>query len=83
MSGVLAYRAGGSGRRQLQWLDRTGTVRGEVGAPDDNVINTTGFLSRAPYAVGTGGRFLMNVDVDEDLSPFSIVLNWEAALKRR
>jgi serine/threonine protein kinase/Tol biopolymer transport system component len=37
LTGVLAYRpTGGSQRRQLVWVDRTGTRRGTVGAPDDN-----------------------------------------------
>ncbi|BCS31078.1 hypothetical protein TBR22_A02780 [Luteitalea sp. TBR-22] len=33
-AGLVAYRAGGSGARQLTWVDRTGKVVGVVGAPD-------------------------------------------------
>jgi Tol biopolymer transport system component len=34
--GRLAYRAGGSERRQLTWFDRTGKVMGVAGEPDAN-----------------------------------------------
>ena len=35
--GTIAYRATGGGqRRQLVWLDRTGTMVGSIGSPDDN-----------------------------------------------
>ena len=33
-AGLVAYRAGGSGARQLTWVDRTGKVVGVAGAPD-------------------------------------------------
>ena len=47
-------------------------------------VNTTGFSSKAQFMVASDGRFLMNIGIDEATSPpFSIVLNWEAALKRR
>jgi len=37
--GVLAYRpVGASQRRQLVWVDRTGTPLGTIGAPDDNAM---------------------------------------------
>jgi len=35
-TGVLAYRTGLAVRRQLAWVDRTGTVRGIVGPADEN-----------------------------------------------
>ena len=35
-SGLVAYRAGAASRRQLTWRDRTGTVLGTLGAPDEN-----------------------------------------------
>jgi len=36
--GRLAYRAGGSERRQLTWFDRTGKVVGTAGEPDANAL---------------------------------------------
>jgi Tol biopolymer transport system component len=33
-TGLFAYRAGAAPRRQLQWIDRTGRVLGNVGDPD-------------------------------------------------
>jgi Tol biopolymer transport system component len=40
--------------------------------------------SRAEYAVAPDGRFLMSVTVeDATASPITIVLNWEAALKKK
>jgi len=35
-TGLVAYRSGGSTRRQLTWFDRAGTARGTMGAPDEN-----------------------------------------------
>jgi eukaryotic-like serine/threonine-protein kinase len=35
-NGVLAHREAGRERRQLVWVDRTGTTMGIVGAPDEN-----------------------------------------------
>ncbi len=35
-TGLVAYRSGGSTRRQLTWFDRAGQVLGTVGAPDEN-----------------------------------------------
>jgi Tol biopolymer transport system component len=34
--GLVAYRTGANSRRQLIWVDRTGTARGTVGDPDGN-----------------------------------------------
>jgi Tol biopolymer transport system component len=33
-TGLVAYRTGGGGQRQLTWVDRSGTARGTVGDPD-------------------------------------------------
>ena len=33
-TGLVAYRTGGGNQRQLTWVDRSGTARGAVGAPD-------------------------------------------------
>jgi Tol biopolymer transport system component len=42
-----------------------------------------GGLSKAQYTVARDGRFLLNVAVDDAMvSPITVVLNWEAALKR-
>lgn len=35
-SGLVAYRAGGAGQRQLVWFDRSGKTMGTLGAPDAN-----------------------------------------------
>jgi eukaryotic-like serine/threonine-protein kinase len=35
-TGIVAYRSGGVGRRQLTWFDRTGKLLGTLGAPDEN-----------------------------------------------
>ncbi len=34
-TGLVAYRVGAAGQTQLTWFDRSGAVRGSVGAPDD------------------------------------------------
>ncbi len=36
--GLLAYRPGTLRQRQLTWVDRSGTVQGTVGEPDDSLI---------------------------------------------
>jgi Tol biopolymer transport system component len=42
-----------------------------------------GALAKAQYAVARDGRFLLNAAVDEGAtSPITIVLNWEAVLKK-
>ena len=47
-----------------------------------NVL-AAGALSMAQYAVAPDGRFLMNVGADDAAtSPITVVLNWDAALKR-
>jgi Tol biopolymer transport system component len=38
-NGVLAHRPGGSDRRQLVWVDRSGTVRGTVGPEDQTGLS--------------------------------------------
>ena len=38
-AGTVAYRTGTSRKRQLTWVDRSGTVRGTVGDPDASVSN--------------------------------------------
>jgi eukaryotic-like serine/threonine-protein kinase len=38
-TGVVAYRAGESGQRQLTWVDRSGAVRGTVGPPDGSLAS--------------------------------------------
>ncbi len=37
-TGLVAYRAGSASRRQLTWVDRTGTVLGTLGAPDEHTL---------------------------------------------
>jgi eukaryotic-like serine/threonine-protein kinase len=37
VNGVVAYRVGGSGQRQLTWVDRSGVVRGTVGPPEGSL----------------------------------------------
>jgi len=47
------------------------------------VVVVTGYAARAPYAVASDGRFLMNVAVDEAKpSPITVVVNWMAGLKK-
>ena len=38
-TGLVGYRAGGGGQRQLTWMDRSGTARGNVGDPDGSLSN--------------------------------------------
>jgi hypothetical protein len=46
-------------------------------------ISSAGFQARPQYAVAAVGRFLMNVPADDaGTSPITVVLNWDAALKR-
>ena len=50
-------------------------------APDNRLIG--GFSSKAQYAVAPDGRFLTNVSGDDAAAaPITIVLNWDAALKK-
>ncbi|MEJ0007564.1 MAG: hypothetical protein WDM77_14670 [Steroidobacteraceae bacterium] len=37
-SGLVAYRTGGIGKRQLTWVDRSGSVQSTVGAPDESIV---------------------------------------------
>ena len=37
-SGLIAYRTGGSNRRQITWYDRAGRMLGGIGAPDDTLL---------------------------------------------
>jgi Tol biopolymer transport system component len=47
-------------------------------------IPNAGFSSKAQYAVARDGRFLVNINVDDPTpSPISVVLNWEALVKRK
>jgi hypothetical protein len=43
---------------------------------------TIGWLTRPQYAVARDGRFLMNVAVDTPVEPITVVLNWDAELKK-
>ena len=46
-------------------------------------IYTGGFQEHPQYAVARDGRFLLNVAVESDTTPpISIVLNWDAVLKK-
>ena len=38
-TGLVAYRTGTGGQRQLTWVDRSGTARGNVGDPDETFRN--------------------------------------------
>ena len=38
-TGLVAYRTGGGGLRQLTWVDRAGTARGTLGEPDATLLN--------------------------------------------
>lgn len=38
LTGLIAYRAAGAGRRQLTWFDRTGAPLGTLGPPDDSEL---------------------------------------------
>jgi Tol biopolymer transport system component len=51
--GTLAYRAGGTARRQLVWLDRKGNVTGTVGPPDDSSL-------ASPEMAPSGRRIAVN-----------------------
>jgi hypothetical protein len=43
---------------------------------------TIGWLTKPQYAVASDGRFLMNVAVDTPVEPITVVLNWDAELKK-
>ena len=45
-------------------------------------IYAAGYSAMAQYAVAADGRFLMNVANDAVASPITVVLNWDAALKK-
>ena len=45
--------------------------------------NISGLMSKPQYAVANDGRFLMNVSVEGATpAPITVVLNWEAVLKK-
>ena len=45
--------------------------------------NIPGLMSKQQYAVASDGRFLMNVAVEAATAPpITVVLNWDAALKK-
>ena len=52
-AGLVAYRAGGAGRRQLVWFDRSGKALGTMGAPDENGLS-------APRVSPDGRRVAVN-----------------------
>jgi Tol biopolymer transport system component len=45
-------------------------------------INSGGGGTSAQYAVTSDGRFLMNVALETTAPPITVVLNWDAALKK-
>ena len=46
-------------------------------------INSSGSGTRAQYAVGSDGRFLVNMTLEAaTATPITVVLNWDAALKK-
>jgi dipeptidyl aminopeptidase/acylaminoacyl peptidase len=62
-AGVLAYRiAGGSQRRQLVWMDRTGNVLSAIGSPDENNLNMLA-LDPAGQRIAVHRTILGNFDV--------------------
>lgn len=54
-TGLVAYRTGGGSQRQLTWVDRSGTARGTVGAPDATLD--------APRVSPDGHRVIVGRDV--------------------
>jgi Tol biopolymer transport system component len=60
--GRLAYRAGGSERRQLTWFDRTGKVVGVAGEPDTNNL-VTNALSRDGRRIAVMRTVQSNQDI--------------------
>jgi len=54
-SGLIAYRTGGSNRRQFTWYDRGGRMLGGIGAPDDTLL--------APRLSPDGRRVVANRSV--------------------
>jgi hypothetical protein len=51
-------------------------------ATGSNVI-VGAYNSKAQYAVGPDGRFLMNVSLEETAAPpITLVLDWDAALRK-
>jgi eukaryotic-like serine/threonine-protein kinase len=60
--GIVAYRAIGTGRRQLIWFDRTGKLLGTIGAPDENELVTPS-LSPDGLKVAAHRTLLGNTDI--------------------
>ena len=60
-TGLVAYRTGAGGQRQLTWVDRLGMTRGTIGDPDATFIN--------PRVSPDGNRVAVarTVQGDEDL----------------
>jgi eukaryotic-like serine/threonine-protein kinase len=50
-TGLIAYRSGNAGRRQLTWFDRSGKDVGTLGAPDENDLNNPSFSPDSRRAV--------------------------------
>ncbi len=60
-TGLIAYRTGGGGQRQLTWFDRSGTPRGVVGDPDDTLIDP--HISPDGRRVAVGRTIQGNLDL--------------------
>ena len=61
-AGLLAYREGGTNRRQLAWFDRSGKAMGAMGAPDENDLRTVA-LSPDGQRVATHRTVQANTDI--------------------
>jgi Tol biopolymer transport system component len=61
-TGIIAYRAGGPGRRHLAWFDRSGRQTSVVGSPDPNSLQYPE-LSRDGKRVAVDRTVLNNRDI--------------------
>ena len=62
VTGVLAYRAGGTQRRQLVWMDRAGNLTGKVGGVDDSALSNP-TLTADGQRVAVGRALQGNADI--------------------
>ncbi len=62
-NGLVAYRTGGSSRRQLIWFDRSGKARGTVGDPDGSNLGQSPRVTRRPLESWWTARFRATCDL--------------------
>jgi hypothetical protein len=86
-TGLIAYRTAGGSQRQLTWVDRSGTARGTVGAPDGSLasprVSPDGPVAWPWFArcraTATCGCW---TGPDRAAAPITLLMNWQPKGKK-